>query len=72
VIRDSDGNIQGVRYDELAPMLLNEVQKQDAQIRHLQQQQKQFATRSEVNELKHRLQAALAVLRPKDRLVAQR
>jgi hypothetical protein len=72
VIRDSDGNIQGVRYDELAPMLLNEVQKQDAQIRHLKQQQKQFATRSEVNELKHRLQAALAVLQPKDGLVAQR
>jgi hypothetical protein len=28
VIRDKDGRIAGVRYDELAPMLLNEVQKQ--------------------------------------------
>jgi hypothetical protein len=28
VIRDQNGRIDGVRYDELAPMLLNEVQKQ--------------------------------------------
>jgi hypothetical protein len=28
VIRDNSGTIQGVRYDELAPMLLNEVQQQ--------------------------------------------
>jgi hypothetical protein len=36
VIRDNDGRIQGVRYDELAPMLLNE----------LQNQQQVFATES--------------------------
>jgi hypothetical protein len=30
VIRDEKGRIDGVRYDELAPMLLNEVQKRDA------------------------------------------
>jgi hypothetical protein len=28
VIRNSKGEIQGVRYEELAPMLLNEMQKQ--------------------------------------------
>jgi hypothetical protein len=49
VIRDRDGRIDGVRYEELAPMLLNEVQKltaaqgkqnaaQAAQIRELKQQ----------------------------------
>jgi acyl-CoA reductase-like NAD-dependent aldehyde dehydrogenase len=32
VIRDEAGRIDGVRYDELAPMLLNEVQKQQSQI----------------------------------------
>ena len=28
MIRDNDGKIQGVRYDELAPMLLNSMQGQ--------------------------------------------
>jgi len=28
VVRDSQGRIDGVRYDELAPMLLNELQQQ--------------------------------------------
>jgi hypothetical protein len=32
------GRIDGVRYDELAPMLLNQVQKQDAVIRDLKEQ----------------------------------
>ena len=32
VIRDREGTIQGVRYDELAPMLLNEVERQQAQL----------------------------------------
>ncbi len=32
VIRDEAGTIQGVRYDELAPMLLNEVQQQQRQL----------------------------------------
>src|SRR5450432_1306617 len=35
VIRDAAGKIQGVRYDELAPMLLNEVQLQASEIRDL-------------------------------------
>ena len=45
VIRDQNGRIDGVRYDELAPILLNEVQKQQqtiaaqaAQLRDMQQQ----------------------------------
>ena len=33
--RDEKGRIDGVRYDELAPILLNEVQKQAAEIRDL-------------------------------------
>ena len=28
MIRDESGKIQGVRYEELAPMLLNEIQRQ--------------------------------------------
>jgi hypothetical protein len=32
VIRDEKGRIDGVRYDELAPMLLNEIQQQHGQM----------------------------------------
>jgi len=32
MIRDESGRIDGVRYDELAPMLLNEVQQQQRKI----------------------------------------
>jgi predicted nuclease with TOPRIM domain len=32
VIRDQGGQIQGVRYDELAPILLSEIQRQRQQI----------------------------------------
>jgi hypothetical protein len=32
VIRDQKGRIDGVRYDELAPMLLNEVKQQKQQL----------------------------------------
>jgi hypothetical protein len=48
VIRDQKGRIDGVRYDELAPMLLNQAQQdeqqitaQAAEIRELKQQQRQ-------------------------------
>jgi hypothetical protein len=41
VIRDEAGKVQGVRYDELAPMLLQQVQQQHAQ---LQKQQDEIAT----------------------------
>jgi hypothetical protein len=59
VIRDEAGEIQGVRYEELAPMLLNEVQQQSAKIASLEQQ---LAG----------IQAALVKLQPKGELVAQR
>jgi hypothetical protein len=71
VIRDEAGKIQGVRYEELAPMLLSKVQQQAAEIRELNQQQKQFATQAELNGLKQQLQAALAALRSKNELVPQ-
>jgi len=35
VVRDAKGQMISVRYDELAPMLLNEVQQQAAEIREL-------------------------------------
>ena len=80
VIRDKEGKIQGVRYDELAPMLLNEMQKQQSTIAaqtseiHVLETQnaetrKQLA---ELNDLKKELNAALRELKSKDSLVAQR
>jgi len=73
VIRNASGRIDGVRYDELAPMLLNEVQ----------QQQSKIATQSElIRTMQERLTAleglnratltALRKLQPKSELVAQR
>jgi hypothetical protein len=69
VIRDDKGKIQGVRYEELAPMLLNEVQKQDVKIHDLEQQV------AKVNDLERELaemHAALTALQSKNQLVAQR
>lgn len=59
VIRDGSGKIQGVRYDELAPMLLNEMQKQAAEIRDLK-------------KLVMEMQAGLTRLQAPDTLVAGR
>jgi hypothetical protein len=74
VIRDGAGKIQGVRYDELAPMLLNEVQKQAAEIRVLkQQQQGQLAAQSaSLQDLQRKMAELLAKVHPKDGLLAQR
>jgi hypothetical protein len=76
VIRNESGRIDGVRYDELAPMLLNEVKKQAAEIRDLKQQQKQSVAQAEqlrdVQQQLAELHAALAKLQSKDELVAQR
>ena len=69
VIRDEKGRIDGVRYDELAPMLLNEVQKQAAEINELKQQQKAFFV---MQKQLADVQAALAKLQSNDQLVAQR
>jgi hypothetical protein len=38
VIRGDKGQIEGVRYEELTPMLLNEIQRQQAQLHDMQQQ----------------------------------
>jgi len=66
VIHGADGRIEGVRYEELAPILLSEVQQQAAQIRALQQQV------AELNDLKAELHAALRQMQTKNELVAQR
>ena len=66
VILDAKGRIDGVRYDELAPMLLNEVQNQ---------QRANAAQAARIASLEQQLagiQAALVKLQPKDELVAQR
>jgi trimeric autotransporter adhesin len=73
VVRDANGRIDGVRYDELAPMLLNEMQKQQ-KMAHAQA--KLVATQSaEIGELKQQLavlRAALVKLQTHDALFAQR
>jgi hypothetical protein len=66
VIRDESGRIDGVRYDELAPMLLNELQKQAAEIRDLKQQV------AKVNDLQLRLNEVVLELRPKEAATARR
>jgi hypothetical protein len=58
VIRDQTGKIDGVRYDELAPMLLNEVQAQQNKIAAMEQQLAQ-------------MQVALQNLQTKDELLAR-
>jgi hypothetical protein len=69
VVRDEKGRIDGVRYDELAPMLLNEVQKQAAEIRALKLQAQ---TVGEMQKQLEEMHAALVKLQSKDELVAQR
>lgn len=59
VIRDGAGQIQGVRYEELAPMLLNEVQQQALELRDVQQQLA-------------KMQVALALIQAKDGRVTKR
>src|SRR5277367_150647 len=80
VIRDDSGEIQGVHYEELAPMLLSEVQTlhselqsqqaaanaQAAEIERLTQQVAELA------DLKQQLQAALLRLKTPAELTAQR
>ena len=58
VIRDQSGRIDGVRYDELAPMLLNEVQQQQNKIAAMEQRLAQ-------------MQIALLNLQTRDELVAR-
>jgi hypothetical protein len=80
VIRDETGRIDGVRYDELAPMLLNELQEQQkvmaAQSANIAaQDQRAAAQDTKIARLQEQLasiQAALVKLQPTDQLVAQR
>ena len=73
VIRDTAGKIQGVRYDELAPMLLNRVQQQSAR---LERQDAQLnAMRHDMADLQHAydsLRAAVTNLAKSDQQVAKR
>jgi hypothetical protein len=66
VIRDRDGKIQGVRYEELAPMLLNEVQ---SQARELSDQHQQLA---ELKRQNQSMQEAIATLLAKRDAIARR
>ena len=59
VIRDGAGKIDGVRYDELAPMLLNEVQSMQWEI-------------AELKEINKSMQAVIAKMQDKDQRVAMR
>lgn len=69
VIRDEAGNIQGVRYDELAPMLLNEMQKQRQELKELQQLKKQVSALARLNQT---MQAALLTMQTKKERVTLR
>lgn len=83
VVRDANGRVDGVRYDELAPMLLNEMQNehatvatQAAEIKDLKRDeaQKIAAQNAEINQLKQQLaeiRAALITQSNKNELVAQ-
>jgi hypothetical protein len=73
VIRNESGRIDGVRYDELAPMLLNEVQQQ--QTKMAAQDQHSAAQDAKISQLTAELaemHAALVKLQSKTELVAQR
>jgi hypothetical protein len=87
VIRDEAGKIQGVRYDELAPMLVSEMQQQRrvnagqaAQIGELQQQlalkqqqlDAQAARLGNIQQQLVEMQAGLLKLQSKEQMVAQR
>ncbi len=72
VIRDNEGNVQGVRfvrYDELAPMLCVEVQQQAAEIRDLKGQQVSVL---EMQKQLAEMKAALLDLQSREGRVARR
>ncbi len=80
VVRDPDGRIDGVRYDELAPMLLNEMQKEESRIatqteHSLAQDATIAAQAAKIASLEQQLagiQTALAKLPTTGKFVAQR
>jgi trimeric autotransporter adhesin len=69
VIRDEAGNIQGVRYDELAPMLLNEMQKQQQKLAEVEQLEQTVA---ELKQMNQSMQAAMSKLLSGETRVAMR
>ncbi|MGA2191299.1 MAG: tail fiber domain-containing protein, partial [Steroidobacteraceae bacterium] len=77
VVRDENGRIDGVRYDELAPMLLNEMQREhsalvaqhEADAARIGALEKKVA---EVDDLKQQLAAVIEELKAGNKLVAQR
>jgi hypothetical protein len=77
VIRDAAGTIEGLRYEELAPMLLNEMQEERraALLQKRVQDDKIAAQAAQLQDMKHELaqmQLALLQLQSKDERVAQR
>jgi len=80
VIRDEKGRIDGVRYDELASMLLNEMQKDHATVASLVAEHQADARKiavleqkvAEVQDLKQQLAAVIQALKAHDNRVAQR
>jgi hypothetical protein len=78
VVRDATtGRIDAVRYDELAPMLLNEIQQQHAQMAEKfdAQASANAAQAAEIRDLKQQMtemHAVLVRLQAKDEFVAQR
>jgi hypothetical protein len=80
VIRNEAGRIDGVRYDELAPMLLNEMQEQQKVVaaqseKIAAQDQRAAAQDTKIAQLQEQLtgiQAALVKLQSADQLVARR
>jgi hypothetical protein len=73
VIRGEKGRIDGVRYDELAPMLLHEVQQQQRQIDAQASVNASQATQlRNVQQQLAIVQATLTKLQSKDEVVAQR
>ena len=73
VIRDEAGKIQGVRYDELAPMLLNEMQKDhDAIVTLAAQHEADSAKLASMERQLAEVHAALVSLQSGDERVARR
>lgn len=77
VVRDENGRIDGVRYDELAPMLLNEMQREhsalvaqhEADVARIGALEQKVA---EVDDLKQQLSTVIEELKARNKLVAQR
>lgn len=51
VIRDDTGKVQGVRYDELAPMQLNEMQKQQQRLARAEHLEQRVAELEQMNQI---------------------